>query len=90
MRSVNTVLESGRLRRKDGSTSPDLVKALSELPVAFVDVNFLRYAYYSDNGTQFQRYPGAASLHPDDYVLPASAVAKAPNEWKSIITSVLS
>lgn len=40
--------------RKDGPTSPDLVKALSELPVAFVDVNFLRYAYYSTNGTQFQ------------------------------------
>ena len=64
MRSVNTVLESGRLRRKDGSTSPDLVKALSELPVAFVDVNFLRYAYYSDNGTQFQRMEDWTSPSP--------------------------
>lgn len=41
--------------RKDGPGSPDLVKALSELPVAFVDVNFLRYAYFSTNGAQFQR-----------------------------------
>jgi hypothetical protein len=43
------------------------------------------------NGTELpatilNRNPGAASWHPDDYVLPASAVAKAPNEWKSIIT----
>lgn len=47
--------------RKDAASAPDLVKALSELPVAFVDVNFLRYAYYSDdatplNGSQFVRF----------------------------------
>ncbi|MGH8082030.1 MAG: hypothetical protein ACREP7_15760 [Lysobacter sp.] len=47
--------------RKDAASAPDLVKALSELPVAFVDVNFLRYAYYSDdatplNGSQFHRF----------------------------------
>lgn len=47
--------------RKDFSGAKDLVKALSELPVAFVDVDFLRYAYYSVNGAQFQRFEVAAS-----------------------------
>ncbi|WP_408949953.1 hypothetical protein [Lysobacter sp. Hz 25] len=42
--------------RKDFSGAQNPVKALSELPVAFVDVNFLRYAYYSLNGSQFQRF----------------------------------
>lgn len=36
--------------------------------------------------TILHRNPGAATWHPDDYVLPDSAVAKAPDEWKSIIT----
>ena len=45
--------------RKDGPASPDLVKALSELPVAFVDVNFLRYAYYSVDGVNFQQLQGS-------------------------------
>lgn len=46
------------VRREAGA--PNLVKALSELPVAFVDTAFLRYAYYSDDanpldGTSFVR-----------------------------------
>ncbi|MGO1002967.1 hypothetical protein [Lysobacter sp. CA196] len=47
--------------RKDHPGAKNLVKALSELPVAFVDVNFLRYAYYSLNGSQFQRFQVATA-----------------------------
>lgn len=36
--------------------------------------------------TILHRNPGVATWHPDDYVLPHSAVAKATDEWKSIIT----
>lgn len=50
--------------RKDGPASPDLVKALSELPVAFVDVNFLRYAYYSVDGVNFQRMQAPTASGP--------------------------
>ncbi|TDR40022.1 hypothetical protein DFR29_11474 [Tahibacter aquaticus] len=42
------------------ASAPNLVKALSELPVAFLDIHWLRYAYYSDDantldGTIFLR-----------------------------------
>lgn len=36
--------------------------------------------------TILHRNPGAATWHPDDYVLPDSAVAKASGEWTSIVT----
>lgn len=36
--------------------------------------------------TILHRNTRAATWHPDDYVLPSSAVAKAPDEWRSIIT----
>lgn len=47
------------VRREAGAQPLD--RGLSELPVAFVDADFLRYAYYSDdptpsNGMQFERF----------------------------------
>ncbi|MBX9403125.1 hypothetical protein K4L06_17590 [Lysobacter sp. BMK333-48F3] len=41
--------------RKDHPDADHLFKALSELPVAYVDADFLRYAYYSVDGVHFQR-----------------------------------
>lgn len=37
--------------------------------------------------TILRRNIGTATWHPDDYVIPDSAVAKAPDEWKAIITN---
>lgn len=37
--------------------------------------------------TVLNRNPGVVSWHPDDYVLPHSAVAKAPAEWANIFSN---
>lgn len=37
--------------------------------------------------TVLHRNPGVVSWHPDDYVLPHSPVAKAPEEWAAIVTN---
>ncbi len=37
--------------------------------------------------TVLHRNPGVVSWHPDDYVLPHSAVAKVPAEWASIFSN---
>ena len=37
--------------------------------------------------TVLHRNPGGVAWHPDDYVLPGSPVAKAPEEWKTIVAN---